>query len=101
MPDFALTIHFLHLLVVSLYTRSLPKRVFWWALQAASAALMTLLGMWACQWRELKPIAFGGRDRTAASGTATTPAAGETNGGGSDGRGVYEMVGLGKKDEAV
>lgn len=21
---------------------------------------MTLLGMWACQWRELRPIAFGG-----------------------------------------
>ena len=22
---------------------------------------MTILGIWACQWRELKPINFGGR----------------------------------------
>jgi hypothetical protein len=24
-----------------------------------SAFLMTMLGVWACQWRELKPMSFG------------------------------------------
>ena len=102
-PDFALTIHFLHLIVVSLYSRSIPSRLFWWALQVASASLMTLLGMWACQWRELKPIAFGGRKRETGSiaeegqGFPTGPGGGR----GADGAGVYEMVGLVNKDEAV
>ncbi|KAJ5094412.1 hypothetical protein N7456_010273 [Penicillium angulare] len=59
-PDFALTIHFLHLVATILYTRSLPANLLWWALQFASAAMMTFLGMWACQHRELKPISFGG-----------------------------------------
>ncbi|GAM90168.1 hypothetical protein ANO11243_082080 [Dothideomycetidae sp. 11243] len=113
-PDFALTIHFLHLLIVSFYTRSVPTRFFWWALQASSALLMTSLGMWACQWRELKPIAFGGRDRTAAATSAeagSTPATDGEQGegfavgrvgarGGADGAGVYEMIGMRPKDEA-
>ncbi|KKK21213.1 hypothetical protein ARAM_003989 [Aspergillus rambellii] len=58
-PDFALTIHFLHLLTTSLYTRSIPSNWLWWGLQCGSAALMTFLGVWACQWRELRPISFG------------------------------------------
>ncbi|KAF2099028.1 hypothetical protein NA57DRAFT_7302, partial [Rhizodiscina lignyota] len=57
-PDFALTIHFIHLIITSLYSRSFPINWFWWALQAASAALMTSLGMWACQYRELRPVNF-------------------------------------------
>lgn len=59
-PDFALTIHFLHLIATILYSHSLPANLLWWALQFASAAMMTFLGMWACQHRELKPISFGG-----------------------------------------
>ncbi|KAI9728399.1 MAG: hypothetical protein M1828_003799 [Chrysothrix sp. TS-e1954] len=59
-PDFALTIHLLHLLATSLYTRSIPSNFFWWLLQAASAGLMTFLGIWSCRWRELRPITFGG-----------------------------------------
>jgi hypothetical protein len=58
-PDFALTLHFIHLLVTSFYTHSLPGNLLWWGLQAASATLMTLLGIWVCQWRELRPITFG------------------------------------------
>lgn len=58
-PDFALTIHFLHLLVTTLYTRSLPSYGFWWALQIASATLMTSLGVWSCRYRELQPIQIG------------------------------------------
>lgn len=59
-PDFALTIHFVHFVATSLYTHSIPSNWLWWGLQCASAALMTFLGMWACQWRELQPISFGG-----------------------------------------
>ena len=59
-PDFALTIHFVHLIATSLYTHSIPGNWLWWGLQCTSAALMTFLGMWACQWRELQPISFGG-----------------------------------------
>ena len=28
---------------------------------------MTFLGMWACQWRELRPISFGGSSNQASS----------------------------------
>ena len=59
-PDFALTIHFLHLVTTTLYTHSIPKNLLWWVLQCASSALMTFVGMWACQHRELEPISFGG-----------------------------------------
>jgi protein SYS1 len=58
-PDFALTAHFLHLVIVSLYSHSLPDNWLWWALQMASSALMTFLGIWVCQRRELQPISFG------------------------------------------
>lgn len=57
-PDFALTIHFVHLIVTSLYTRMLPTNLLWWALQIASAALMVSLGVWACRYREMQPISF-------------------------------------------
>ncbi|KAJ5155999.1 hypothetical protein N7492_008802 [Penicillium capsulatum] len=59
-PDFALTLHFLHLVATTLYSHSLPSNLLWWGLEFSSAAMMTFLGMWACQHRELQPIAFGG-----------------------------------------
>ncbi|KAJ5773569.1 hypothetical protein N7457_008465 [Penicillium paradoxum] len=71
-PDFALTIHFLHLIATTLYTHSLPSNVLWWGLQFASAAMMTFLGMWACQRRELEPIKFGGHGGTQAGPSQTS-----------------------------
>ena len=77
---------------------------------------MTSLGMWACQWRELRPINFGG------SSTAQTAAHGENAGAaeaseggdeeqgygrgrgrgrGRDGAGEYEMVGMIGETETV
>ena len=80
-PDFALTIHFLHLLTTSFYTRRLPTNLLWWTLQAASAGLMVLLGVWVVRYREVQRAAgFGKRSKAAA------PSAGE--GGGHS----YEMV---------
>jgi hypothetical protein len=102
--DFALTIHFLHLVVTSLYTHAVPTYWFWWGLQAASAGLMASLGIWACQWRELRPISFGGRPIVTATNSesagqdATDDGEGFTRGRGRgrgrDGSGAYEMVGM-------
>ncbi|KAK4956996.1 hypothetical protein LTR66_013283 [Elasticomyces elasticus] len=108
-PDFALTIHLVHLIVTSLYTHALPTNLFWWAVQLASAGLMTFLGVWACRWRELKPIAFGGQKAGGQPGTASADGQqdlenatddgdgftrGAGRGRGADGAGTYEMVGM-------
>lgn len=101
-PDFALTIHLIHLIVTSLYSRALPSNWLWWALQAASATLMTSLGIWSCQWRELRPINFGANaNATSAEQGASGEAVeddgngferGRGRGKGKDGGGEYEMV---------
>ena len=94
-PDFALTIHFLHLIATTLYTHSIPRNWLWWGLQGASAALMTFLGVWACQWRELQPISFGGIGGSSngnASGPSSQPA-GDDNGESSRGRGRARDLG--------
>ncbi|KIW89016.1 uncharacterized protein Z519_10501 [Cladophialophora bantiana CBS 173.52] len=57
-PDFALTIHFIHLLITSFYTGGIPTNLLWWGLEAGSAALMITLGVWACRYREMQPISF-------------------------------------------
>lgn len=95
--DFALTLHAIHFLVTSLYTHAIPSHLFWWALQTASATLMTSLGVWACQWRELRPINFGakkqaGRADDAGAGVGEVRGAGR--GRGRDGMGEYEMASL-------
>ena len=58
-PDFAFTIHFLHLLTTTLYTHSIPTNLLWWTLQTGSSALMIALGIWGARYRELRPITFG------------------------------------------
>ncbi|PYI07484.1 hypothetical protein BO78DRAFT_89636 [Aspergillus sclerotiicarbonarius CBS 121057] len=77
-PDFALTLHFVHLIATTLYSHSVPANWLWWGLQGASAAFMTFLGIWACRWRELQPISFGG----IGGGTSTGGAGGSAAGGG-------------------
>ena len=95
-PDFALTIHFLHLLITSLYTGGLPTNLLWWALEAASAALMIVTGVWVCRYREMQPISFGtpapkkAVGETAANGSAD-PLMGNS----------YEMGNLRTGDENV
>ncbi|KAF2399822.1 hypothetical protein EJ06DRAFT_35751 [Trichodelitschia bisporula] len=109
--DFAVTLHFFHLIITSLYTRSIPYWSFWWALQVTSAGTMTSLGMWACRWRELRPISFGGTPRSAESSSAQAAPESEEDGvgvgrgrgrgRGRDGGGTYEMVGMGDAGESV
>jgi len=108
--DFSLTIHFLHLIVTSLYTHGVPTFWFWWALQAASASLMASVGIWACQWRELRPINFGGRPIVPAATDAQENeegndegegfSRGRGRGRGRDGSGAYEMVGLSEQGDS-
>lgn len=121
-PDFALTIHVLHLVFTTLYTRTLPAHSMWWMAMAGSAAISVGLGMWGCQYRELQPVFFGGgrilgsRSRTSAptnnqvaaeEGQAGLPAEGDDDTGfsrgrgrgrGKDGHGEYEMAELKQAD---
>ena len=105
-PDFTLTIHFIHLVVTSLYSHSIPQNWLWWLLQMASVALMGSLGVWSCQYRELRPINFGGSSTTQTAendipSSETGPGdeeqgygRGRGRGRGRDGAGDYEMVGM-------
>lgn len=112
-PDFALTIHLINLLITTLYTHALPTNLYWWLVQFASAGLMVSLGMWACRWRELKPMAFGGSKgkartepsqnkeaQTSAGDEAEGYEMGTGRGRGRDGAGTYEMVGMAPKEPA-
>jgi ABC-type nickel/cobalt efflux system permease component RcnA len=95
------------LIVTTFYTKELPTQLFWWGLQFCSAALMIFLGVWACQWRELKPISFGGKSKQSAS--AADPAAVEEGAGfaregrgaGHDGAGAYEMANMSERDHGA
>ncbi|KAH7146374.1 integral membrane protein S linking to the trans Golgi network-domain-containing protein [Dactylonectria macrodidyma] len=111
-PDFAITIHFLHLVVTSLYNGRIPRNAMWWATMLASSALSAGLGIWGCQYRELQPVFFGGRrilgNAPAATGNQASEGAGEDGpvegdeemgfsrgrgrGRGRDGAGEYEMA---------
>jgi hypothetical protein len=65
---------------------------------------MTSLGVWACQWRELRPINFGSKT-PARSLPAVEDEGGESRGRGRgrgrDGAGEYEMVGMNEGDNNV
>lgn len=111
-PDFALTLHFVNLFLTVIYTGSIPRNQFWWLLQICSAALMTFLGIWACQRRELAPISFGGGANVerakdtpglAPEGQSRTAGAAANLLGwlnnlrgtpGDDGKGTYEMANM-------
>ncbi|KAH9905767.1 integral membrane protein S linking to the trans Golgi network-domain-containing protein [Xylariomycetidae sp. FL2044] len=128
--DFALTLHIIHLVVVFLYTGFLPRHVAWWATMVLSCAVTVFGGTYGCQWRELRPISFGGHSGSGGGGVggggrsrSAEGAGGEgaaENGGasgghgdeemgfsrgrgrgrGRDGAGEYEMVGLKRDDDA-
>lgn len=117
--DFGLTTHFIHLVVVCLYTGQVPRNIFWWIAMAVSSAVGVSLGVWGCQYRELRPVFFGGggagagnnnssnnnnnaNGSAAGGGEGSSQAAdgdeeqgfsrGRGRGRGRDGAGEYEMV---------
>ncbi|KAI9901268.1 hypothetical protein N3K66_003085 [Trichothecium roseum] len=94
-PDFALTMHALHLVFTALYTRSLPRHALWYAAMLASAAVSVALGTWGCRYRELQPVFFGGgrilgnhaAPRTGGDGGGRDEEQGLVEDGGGHGRG--------------
>lgn len=91
-PDFALTVHFIHLVVVAVYSGQIPRHLAWWLTMAASSAASVALGVWGCRWRELRPIAFGGGGGSTNKGGQQNGSAGGTgdNGEGSSRQGGGE-----------
>ena len=99
--DFALTVHVLHLVIVTLYSGQLPRNAFWWAAMTVSSALAVALGMWGCRYRELRPISFGGgggaNNNNAANGggsgngEGSSAVAGDAGEGGSGSQGDEEQ----------
>ncbi|KAI1385754.1 integral membrane protein S linking to the trans Golgi network-domain-containing protein [Hypoxylon trugodes] len=111
--DFALSLHFIHLVIVTFYTGFIPRNVAWWITMVASSVVAVAGGTYGCQWRELRPISFGGNARSSNNTDGSAETAGEngTAGGeqgdeemgfsrgrgrgrGRDGAGEYEMVGI-------
>ncbi|KAI1080975.1 integral membrane protein S linking to the trans Golgi network-domain-containing protein [Whalleya microplaca] len=111
--DFAITLHFIHLVIVTFYTGFIPRHVAWWVIMALSCTVAVAGGTYGCRWRELRPISFGGGGRNTANAEGTTEAAvqngnaggengdlemgisrGRGRGRGRDGAGEYEMVGV-------
>ena len=66
---------------------------------------MTSLGVWACQWRELRPINFGSKSTARPKANPPDEGVGESRGRGrgrgEDGAGAYEMVGMKDSDSNV
>ncbi|KAL4727610.1 Integral membrane protein of the Golgi [Fusarium chlamydosporum] len=106
-PDFAVTVHFLHLVIASLYSGRIPRHGGWWLTMIASCAISVSVGIWGCQYRELQPLFFGGRPILPATGaaassdsTATQPTTADEEmaipirGRGRDGAGEYEMAAM-------
>ncbi|TDZ54541.1 Protein SYS1 [Colletotrichum trifolii] len=102
-PDFALTMHGIHLLVTSVYTGRVPRNAMWWGAMLSSSALCIALSVWGCRYRELKPISFGGH---ASSGSVAGQEAhnGDVEDSLSRGRGrgrgreEFEMGGIERRD---
>lgn len=93
-PDFALSLHVIHLIVVFLYTGSVPQNLMWWAVMIGSSALATSLGIWGCRYRELKPISFGGN-----GGVSTNNAGAGGNGEGSSAAAAGEDGHIGDEEQ--
>jgi hypothetical protein len=111
--DFAFTLHFIHLLIVTLYTGFVPRNVAWWTTMIASGAITVAGGTYGCRWRELRPITFGGGPRNTGNSEIIgngslengSPSGehedeemgfsrGRGRGRGRDGAENYEMVGM-------
>ena len=100
-PDFAGTIHFLHLVFTTFFSRSVPANLLWWGLQLVSGVLMTVLGIYACQWRELRPISIGVGAPAADGGESGEGGSGVGAGEVSRGRGRERDLGAAGEYEMV
>ncbi|UMM12635.1 hypothetical protein L5515_001312 [Caenorhabditis briggsae] len=58
--DFACTVHFFHLICVTIYNRTLPTQFTWWILQVISTTVCTVLGEYLCMKIESQEIKLEG-----------------------------------------
>ncbi|KAK3346816.1 integral membrane protein S linking to the trans Golgi network-domain-containing protein [Lasiosphaeria hispida] len=110
-PDFALSMHALHLVITTLYTGEIPRHTAWWLSMGGASAVSIALATWGCRYRELRPMSFGGRassSNTGGGGEGQVGAGdgipgaegdeeagfsrGRGRGRGRDGAGEFEMV---------
>lgn len=82
--DFALSLHAIHLVVVTLYSGRLPRHKGWWLSMAVASAVSVILATWGCRYRQLQPISFGGGAASSTAGAAGG-GNGNSNGGGGGG----------------
>lgn len=111
MLDFALSLHGIHLVIVTLYSGQLPRHTAWWLSMAAASAVSVALATWGCRYRQLQPISFGGGGAASAAGGSGENGAdagengmdgdeeqgfsrGRGRGRGRDGAGEYEMANM-------
>ncbi|KAI0509552.1 integral membrane protein S linking to the trans Golgi network-domain-containing protein [Xylaria bambusicola] len=107
--DFSLTLHILHLIIVSIYTGYLPRNMAWWITMLVSGTITVAGGTYGCRWRELRPITFGGISRNTENSSNGSPEdgsgdhgdeemgfsrGGRGRGRGRDGLGEYEMASI-------
>lgn len=73
--DFTTTLHFLHLVITTIYSRHFPTSILWWICHIISLIMMAIGGEWLCIRREMQPIALanaesnGGRSTRGSGGT--------------------------------
>ncbi|KAI8818135.1 integral membrane protein S linking to the trans Golgi network-domain-containing protein [Fimicolochytrium jonesii] len=65
--DFSTTLHFLHLVITSLYTGSLPRSFLWWLTVICTLLIMAMGGEHLCMQKEMEPIAIAGTLKRAGS----------------------------------
>ncbi|KNC97838.1 uncharacterized protein SPPG_06835 [Spizellomyces punctatus DAOM BR117] len=58
--DFSCTLHILHIVITTLYSRSLPKSFFWWFCFLCTLVVLSLGGEYLCMQREMEPITLAG-----------------------------------------
>ncbi|KAK4124456.1 hypothetical protein N657DRAFT_644687 [Parathielavia appendiculata] len=83
--DFALSLHAIHLVVVTLYSGQLPRHTAWWFSMALASAVAVAMGTWGCRYRQLQPISFGGGGTASMAGGSGGENGGDTGEGGIDG----------------
>jgi len=58
--DFAVTVHFFHLIACWMYNSHFPTSMSWWLSNVISIIIMTVLGEFLCMRTEMKAIPLGG-----------------------------------------
>ncbi|RDA82944.1 hypothetical protein CP532_1441 [Ophiocordyceps camponoti-leonardi (nom. inval.)] len=83
-PDFVLTLHFIHLVLTTLYSRSLPTNSMWWMTMVCSSGIAIALGTWGCRYRQLQPVDFFRTANLSSSSSSAAASAAVQNRDGDD-----------------